>query len=283
AMYLPHWLSHRAVSGKRSSIQRKSLVILRAFRYFDSVSSPMRTMVSLKYLYVGTTRLSGAGTPLYTRPARSNFDWWHGQKKPPNQSPPRSAGAISGRNVGEHPRCVQMPTATQSSALIDRYSFLQSFGCCESFDFGSSSRGSSFGRLASICGVRLTSHTTLPRHSTSIFCPASILLTSTSTGAPAAFARSLGHIDITNGTAVATMPMPPTTLVATTRKRRLSASTSAGSVALLGVPAGSAIVAYASFSVNTPRIAHCSQKPIDYTGFDDRAGSSAPACRLNHA
>src|SRR5207237_6222393 len=227
AMYLPHWLSHRAVSGKRSSIQRKSLVILRAFRYFDSVSSPMRTMVSLKYLYVGTTRLSGAGTPLYTRPARSNFDWWHGQKNPPSQSGPRSAGAISGRYVGEQPRWVQMPTATHISGLIDRYSFLQFFGCCGASDFGSASRGSSFGKLASISGVRLMSQTTLPRHSTSIFCPGSILLMSTSTGAPAAFARSLGCIDITNGTAVATTPMPPSVLVAMTRKRRLSASTSA--------------------------------------------------------
>jgi hypothetical protein len=34
--------------------------------------------------------------------------------------------------------------------------------------------------------------TTLPRHSMSIFCPDSSLPMSTSTGAPAAFARSLG-------------------------------------------------------------------------------------------
>ena len=47
---------------------------------------------------------------------------------------------------------------------------------------------------------------------------------STSTGAPAALARSLGKNDITKGTAVATAPMPPTTPVAPMRKRRLRAS-----------------------------------------------------------
>src|SRR5512132_1067547 len=50
---------------------------------------------------------------------------------------------------------------------------------------------------------------------------------STSIGAPAAFARSLGHSDITNGTATATAPSPPTTDVAPIRKRRLSLFTTA--------------------------------------------------------
>ena len=62
--------------------------------------------------------------------------------------------------------------------------------------------------------------TTLPRHSTSIFWPGSSLPMSTSTGAPAAFARSLGKNDITNGVATATAPTPPTTPVAPIRKRR---------------------------------------------------------------
>ncbi len=43
---------------------------------------------------------------------------------------------------------------------------------------------------------------------------------STSTGAPAAFARSLGKNDITNGVAAATTPTPPTAPVAPIRKRR---------------------------------------------------------------
>ena len=70
--------------------------------------------------------------------------------------------------------------------------------------------------------MRLTSQHTLPRHSTLIFWPGSILLMSTSIGAPAALARSLGQSDITNGTATATAPMPPTTEVAPIRNRRLS-------------------------------------------------------------
>jgi hypothetical protein len=87
-------------------------------------------------------------------------------------------------------------------------------------EFGSASFGSSFPSDASIGGVRLMIHTTLPRHSTSIFCPGSSLPMSTSTGAPAALARSLGKNDITNGVAAATTPTPPTALVAPIRKRR---------------------------------------------------------------
>ena len=118
-----------------------------------------------------------------------------------------------------------MPINTSTLSLIERCSFLQSGGCCETFEFGSASFGSSFGRLSSIGGVRLMIHTTLPRHSTSIFCPGSSFPMSTSIGAPAAFARSLGKSDMTNGVAVLTTPTPPTTLVAPTRKRRFPRST----------------------------------------------------------
>ena len=51
--------------------------------------------------------------------------------------------------------------------------------------------------------------------------------------APAAFARSLGQRDITNGTATAAAPMPPTTDVAPMRKRRLSLFT----IASVTIPA----------------------------------------------
>ncbi len=96
-----------------------------------------------------------------------------------------------------------MPTMTSTLSLIERCSFLQSAGCCETFEFGSASFGSSFGSDSSIGCVRLMTHTTLPRHSTSIFWPGSSLPMSTSTGAPAALARSLGKNDITNGVAAA--------------------------------------------------------------------------------
>ena len=73
----------------------------------------------------------------------------------------------------------------------------------------------------------------MPRHSTLIFWPGSILLMSTSIGAPAALARSLGQNDITNGTAAATAPTPPTTDVAPIRNRRLSLFT----IASVPIPA----------------------------------------------
>src|ERR1700676_3129801 len=68
-------------------------------------------------------------------------------------------------------------------------------------------------------------HTTLPRHSTLICWPGSSLLMSCSTGAPAAFARSLGQRLIAKGTAAAAAPMPPTTVVAPIRRRRFLLST----------------------------------------------------------
>ena len=72
----------------------------------------------------GTSRLSGAGLFLKTRPARSNVEPWQGQRKPPCQSS-GSEGCGPGWNLsdGEQPRCEQMPTPTQTSGLIERYSF----------------------------------------------------------------------------------------------------------------------------------------------------------------
>ena len=70
--------------------------------------------------------------------------------------------------------------------------------------------------------MRLSTQHTLPRHSTVMSWPGSTLLMSTSTGAPAAFARADGSIESMNGTAAATTPTPPTTLLAVMRNRRFS-------------------------------------------------------------
>src|SRR5689334_11589461 len=70
---------------------------------------------------------------------------------------------------------------------------------------------------------------------------------STSIGAPAALARSLGHSDMTKGVAAAIAPMPPTTEVAPIRKRRLS------------------LLTIASFAI--PALRSRAAKPVDYTGF----------------
>ena len=73
-------------------------------------------------------------------------------------------------------------------------------------------------RASPACGARPS--TGLPRHSTVIFWPGSSLLMSTSTGAPAAFARSDGNMLTTNGTAAAPAATPLATVVAVRRKRR---------------------------------------------------------------
>src|SRR5262245_9838795 len=89
------------------------------------LSSPISSLVSDRYTYGGTSRLSGAGLFLNTRPARSNVEPWHGHRKPPGQSS-GSDGCGPGTNLslGEQPRCEQMPTATKYSGLIERHSFL---------------------------------------------------------------------------------------------------------------------------------------------------------------
>ncbi|MNC86515.1 hypothetical protein D3C83_21850 [compost metagenome] len=88
-------------------------------------------------------------------------------------------------------------------------------------DAGSATLASSAFTAASISFVRRTIHTGLPRHSTTIFSPGSSLLTSASTGAPAALARSEGSMLATNGTAAATPATPPATPVAASSRRRL--------------------------------------------------------------
>ena len=45
----------------------------------------MTSVLSSLKAYGGTRRLTDAGEPLNTRPARSNFEPWHGQKNPPGQ------------------------------------------------------------------------------------------------------------------------------------------------------------------------------------------------------
>jgi hypothetical protein len=41
---------------------------------YPLLSSPIKRVLSLIYLCGGTTRLIGAGEPLYTRPAKSNLE-----------------------------------------------------------------------------------------------------------------------------------------------------------------------------------------------------------------
>src|SRR5699024_6160145 len=88
-------------------------------------SSPTTMRVSDRYMYGGTSRLSGAGTSLQTGAGRSTEEPWQGQKRPPSQSEGSDGSPPPGSNfgTGEHPRCVQMPTTTRYSGLIERYLF----------------------------------------------------------------------------------------------------------------------------------------------------------------
>jgi hypothetical protein len=114
-----------------------------------------------------------------------------------------------------------MPTTTRYSGLSERISFLAYAGCSLRALAGSATRSLSAATIFSISGVRRTTHTGLPRHSTIIFWPGSSALMSTSTGAPAAFARSEGSMLATNGTAAAPAATPAVaTVVAVRRKRR---------------------------------------------------------------
>src|SRR6516225_7821930 len=92
------------------------------------LSSPISSLLSLRYMCGGTRRLSGAGLFLNTRPARSNVEPWQGHSQPPGQSA-GSEGCAPAWNLspGEQPRCVQMPTTTRTSVLIERCS-LRAYG-----------------------------------------------------------------------------------------------------------------------------------------------------------
>src|SRR5262249_53248363 len=74
---------------------------------------------------------------------------------------------------------------------------------------------------SSISGVRLITQTGLPRHSTMRSSPGARFAMSSVTGAPAALARSEGHMLATKGTAAPTPAAPPTREVATMRLRRV--------------------------------------------------------------
>ncbi len=173
----------------------------------------MSSVVSDRYLCGGTSKLSGAGLFLKTRPAKSNVDPWQAHRKPPDQSS-GSEGCGPGVNLsdGEQPRCVQIPTATITSGLRLRYTFLAYSGVNSlglRSDFGSANRVSSLARASSCSGVRLIIQTGFPRHSTVSFSPGRNELISTSTGAPAARARSEGWKVLTKGTATAAPPTTP--------------------------------------------------------------------------
>src|SRR6476661_2136691 len=168
--------------------------------------------VSDRYWCGGTSRLSGAGLFLNTRPARSNVEPWQGHRKPPCQSSgSEGCGPACSRSVGEQPRCVQMPTPTHKSGLIERCSFFAYSGVGNALrsELGSATSESVFFSDSSISGVRLRIHTGLPRHSTVTFSPGLSDEMSTSTGAPAALARSEGWKLATKGTAVNAAPAAP--------------------------------------------------------------------------
>jgi hypothetical protein len=89
--------------------------------YQAFLSSPMSNLVSERYICGGISRLSGAGLFLNTRPAMSNVEPWQGHKKPPFQSSGNEGCApVWNLSEGEQPRWVQMPTATNTSGLIER-------------------------------------------------------------------------------------------------------------------------------------------------------------------
>ena len=91
--------------------------------------------------------------PFATRPARSNFEPWHGQKKPPLPSRIRDgSGVTTGKYFGEQPRCVHRPMYTPISGRRERHSFFAYFGCWSRSESGSARLASSFGSVSSDCG-----------------------------------------------------------------------------------------------------------------------------------
>ena len=68
-------------------------------------SLPISNLVSLRYIWRGTCRLSGAGLFLNTRPAMSKVEPWQGHRKPPvpviGQRRLRAGGKFRGRGAAQ--------------------------------------------------------------------------------------------------------------------------------------------------------------------------------------
>jgi len=109
---------------------------------------------------------------------------------------------------------VQTPTSTSSSGLAERYSFCAYFGCSTLRLRIGKPRLDGFQRLDHFLGAP-QDHTGLPRHSITASSPGGMRDTSISTGAPAARARSEGHMLAGRARQHRRSP-PPTTDVATT-------------------------------------------------------------------
>ena len=105
---------------------------------------------------------------------------------------------------------------------------------------------------------------------------------STSTGAPAAFARSLGQNDITNGAAAATAPTPPTTLRRADQEAALLRSTVASDHASTPVPvSASARTPNVGARRESPPVRGNAQNRVDYTGFAASRRKPGAACAWN--
>ncbi len=71
---------------------------------------PILTRVSVRNLYSGTARLSGAG-PCRMRPEVSYIEPWHGQNQP---------SYLPSWPIGTQPRCVHTPTTISHSGFWTR-------------------------------------------------------------------------------------------------------------------------------------------------------------------
>lgn len=129
-----------------------------------------------------------------------------------------------GRKLGTQPRWVHTASITANSDRLERRALRADSGCSDRRDCGSASRASCRASASIISGVRRSTNTGLPRHSTVRSSPGRRLARSTSTGAPSARAFSLGASEATKGTAVATNPAPPATVAAPSQSRRSASS-----------------------------------------------------------
>ena len=133
----------------------------------------------------------------------------------------KARAPAASRSTGEQPRCVQMPTTTRYSGLSERIRVLGVRRLLAALALGIGDfavvepRSSSASRA---CGARSTPACRAIRRSSSGRAARSLM--STSTGAPAAFARSEGSMLATKGTAAAAAAPPHATVVAVRRKRR---------------------------------------------------------------
>ena len=210
----------RASNQSHNAVSRPAM----AQRPFVSCLRRSAACVSDSTCSGGTCRLSGAGAPLEHAAGVVELRAVAGavEAAGPVAAHLRLGLGASSAAASSRGGCTRLPSPSHSGLLRARARSSRSPAASKRASSGSVSRAfDRLQRLDHFLGAADHPHRLAAPLDDLPSRPARCAEMSTSTGAPAAFARSEGHMLTTKGTAAPTLAAPPTTEVATTRLRRV--------------------------------------------------------------